>query len=384
MGEHIVKLRGLPWNTTKQEIYTFLKDCNIVNEEKGIHLTIDKDGRPSGECFVELLSHSDVEKAKAHDKENMGKRYIEVLDAKRAELEWFVNHMPGGAGGMGGMGFSGEDVFARLRGLPFEATKHEIAQFFSGIEIAPYGITITMDQDGRPSGEAYVEFASSEDREKALEKNKEKIGRRYIEIFKCSKHNVKYVAQSNQFGGMFGGQPIGFRPGPYDRPGMGFSNRGGGRGGGMMGVGLMSQGGGGGGGNFNGVRGGGGRGNHGPMRGGKKGNDKEMKDCKTGHMVVMRGLPYEAKQGDVYRFLAPIVPAEVRMMMDEENNRPKGTCEVDFNCHSDAIAAMSKDKQCMGHRYIEMFLKSEPGHNDGWGNNSMMNNRMNNSWQLWW
>ena len=69
--------------------------------------------------------------------------------------------------------------------------------------------------------------------------------------------------------------------------------------------------------------------------------------------------------------------------MDEEQQRPKGTCEVDFNCHSDAVAAMAKDKQCMGHRYIEMFLKSDPGRNDnGWGNNSMMNNRMN--WQLWW
>lgn len=384
-----MKLRGLPWSSSSKEIYNFLKDCNIVNEEKGIHMITGKDGRPSGECFVELASHADVEKAKAHDKENMGKRYIEVYDAKRAELEWFLNHMPGGMGGMGAMGFGNaqNDVFARLRGLPYEVSKQEIAHFFAGIEIAPYGITITMDQDGRPSGDAYVEFASLEAREQAMEKNKEKIRHRYIEIFKCSKHDVKYVTQSNQFGGGFS-QGMGFRPGPYDRPGMGFSGRGGGRGGGMMGMSMgggmnMSNGGSGGFGGGNGNRGG--RGAGGPMRGGKKGSDKEMKDCKTGHMVVMRGLPFEAKQGDVYRFLAPIVPAEVRMQIDEENNRPKGTCEVDFNCHSDAVGAMSKDKQCMGHRYIEMFLKSEPGRNDnGWNNNSMMNSRMNNSWQVWW
>jgi len=205
MGDNIVKLRGLPWNVSPKEIYNFLKDCNIVNEEKGIHLTTSKDGRPSGECFVELMSQADVEKAKAHDKENMGKRYIEVFEAKRAELEWFVNHMPGSAGGMSAMGFgsSQNDVFARLRGLPYEVTKQEIAQFFAGIEIAPYGITITMDQDGRPSGEAYIEFASLEAREQAMVKNKEKIRHRYIEIFKCSKHDVKYVTQSNQFGGVF-------------------------------------------------------------------------------------------------------------------------------------------------------------------------------------
>merc|ERR1719209_1617320 len=127
---------------------------------------------------------------------------------------------------MGAMGFGSaqNDVFARLRGLPYEVTKQEIAQFFAGIEIAPYGITITMDQDGRPSGEAYIEFASLEAREQAMEKNKEKIRHRYIEIFKCTKQDVKYVAQSSQFG-LYS---QGFRPGPYHRAGMGFSSRGGG------------------------------------------------------------------------------------------------------------------------------------------------------------
>merc|ERR1719193_1758760 len=139
----------------------------------------------------------------------------------------------------GGSGGDMSDGFIRLRGLPFESTKADIATFFNGFEIAPYGITITMDQDGRPSGEAYVEFASLEAREQAMIKHKEKIRHRYIEIFKCTKQDVKYVTQSNQFGGVFS-QSMGFRPGPYDRPGMGFSGRGS-RGGGMMG---MSMGGG--------------------------------------------------------------------------------------------------------------------------------------------
>ena len=77
-NECIVKARGLPWSATPKEVAAFFNDCSIVGEENGIHLTMDRNGRPSGECFIELASLKDVEKAKAHNKENMGKRYIEI------------------------------------------------------------------------------------------------------------------------------------------------------------------------------------------------------------------------------------------------------------------------------------------------------------------
>jgi len=366
-NECIVKARGLPWSATTKDVASFFDDCNIVGEESGIHLTMDRNGRPSGECFIELASLKDVEKAKAHNKENMGKRYIEIQDAKRAEMEWFVNRMPGGAGGnkmAGGMG--GEnDGFVRLRGLPFEATKKDIAAFFTGIEIAPYGITLTMDQDGRPSGDAYVEFTCPEEAEKALKKNKERIGHRYIEIFKSSKYDVKYVVPSGHGGGG-GGFPnmMGGRPGPYDRPG--FPGN------------TMPMGGGGGGNGFNGGNGGnfGGRnprgGPGGPLRGGPRMGGKGMESSTTGHMVHMRGLPFGATQGDVYLFLAPLNPVEVRILQ-EESGRPKGECDVDFHTHSDAEAAMLKNKQNMGHRYIEMFLRSVPENGSGGGGNGWSN-----------
>ena len=100
-GDHdegfIVRIRGLPWSASHDEVANFLEsqllncppfpkmnafgitiaDVNIMGGKSGIHLTYTKDGRPSGEAYIELASEDDVEKALGKDKHHMGRRYIE-------------------------------------------------------------------------------------------------------------------------------------------------------------------------------------------------------------------------------------------------------------------------------------------------------------------
>lgn len=47
-----------------------------------------------------------------------------------------------------------------------------------GLEIVPNGITLPQDCQGRTTGDAYVQFASQDIAEKALEKHKHRIGHR--------------------------------------------------------------------------------------------------------------------------------------------------------------------------------------------------------------
>ena len=54
-----------------------ISGCNILGGKYGIHFTFVRDGRPSGEAYVEMASNEDVQKALTYDKQNMGKRYIE-------------------------------------------------------------------------------------------------------------------------------------------------------------------------------------------------------------------------------------------------------------------------------------------------------------------
>ena len=42
-----------------------------------IHMSMTREGRPSGEAFLEMASRDDVDKALKKDREHMGKRYVE-------------------------------------------------------------------------------------------------------------------------------------------------------------------------------------------------------------------------------------------------------------------------------------------------------------------
>ena len=59
----------------------------------------------------------------------MGKRYIEVKEAKLSEMEWVVNRNPSLEPPLG----VGDGV-VRLRGLPFGCSKQDIAEFFAGTD----------------------------------------------------------------------------------------------------------------------------------------------------------------------------------------------------------------------------------------------------------
>ncbi len=132
----VVRLRGLPYSATRLDIKELLKDCNIVNGEKGVTFTFLEDGRPSGEAFVDLGSEDDVAKALEHNNEHMGRRYVEIFRASRGEKEWDLRvscESKAGPGGSRDGGGGGENV-VRLRGLPFRVTDDQVHDFFSGLE----------------------------------------------------------------------------------------------------------------------------------------------------------------------------------------------------------------------------------------------------------
>ena len=130
-----MRLRGLPWSAQAKDVLELLKDCVVLNGDKGIHFTFAPDGRASGEAFVELCSEEDVSKALSHNRDHIGKRYVEIFRASRGQLDWEGRLDQKGVGGFGGVdgGVSGGVV--RLRGLPFRCTEEDVRKFFQGLAL---------------------------------------------------------------------------------------------------------------------------------------------------------------------------------------------------------------------------------------------------------
>ncbi|KAM9810936.1 putative RNA-binding protein 19 [Neosynchiropus ocellatus] len=73
------------------------------------------------------------------------------------------------------------DFTVKLRGVPFTVKERQIREFMTPLK--PAAIRIGMNESGKRTGYVYVDLHSQEEVEKALKKNKDYIGGRYIEVF---------------------------------------------------------------------------------------------------------------------------------------------------------------------------------------------------------
>ncbi|XP_010778601.1 heterogeneous nuclear ribonucleoprotein F-like [Notothenia coriiceps] len=179
---------------------------------------------------------------------------------------------------------------------------HSVSLRPSGLEIVGSGITFIQNRRGKNSGEAFVQFSSKEAAEEALQKDRELIGQRYIEVFPSSTEQIysSWVGKSSSVSPQTGTQ---------------FTNR-------------------------------------------RKASDSwDRQGSPQGHHIHMRGLPYQVTAEDVVKFFSPLVVSKITIACSPEG-RPNGEAEVYFSTHQDALSAMSRDRDYIGQRYVELFLNS--------------------------
>ncbi|XP_073695474.1 G-rich sequence factor 1 [Garra rufa] len=287
----IIQAKGFPWSCTAEDLMKFFCDCRIRGGVEGIHI-IYKNGRSTGQAFIELEHEEDVCKALDLHKHYLGQRFVEVSEVTNNDAEALLKAT---------QQLTESDGVVRLRGLPFSSTEKDIINFFSGLEIVEDGVTIVLDRKGRSSGDAFVQFATKEMAELALKKDREVIGNRYIEIFPSRKSEilVQYGRGRNETSAI--------TPGAEETP-------------------------------------------------------RTMKTANssistTQNFIHMRGLPYEATGEDIVKFFAPIKLVKVLVEYGPEG-RSTGEADAYFRTHQDAVLAMSKDREYIMKRFIELFLNS--------------------------
>ncbi|XP_029960967.1 putative RNA-binding protein 19 [Salarias fasciatus] len=83
----------------------------------------------------------------------------------------------------------------KLRGAPFNVKEQQIREFMTPLK--PAAIRIGKNESGNRTGYVYVDLRSDEEVEKALKKNKDYIGGRYIEVFRVDASGGKGKKERN-------------------------------------------------------------------------------------------------------------------------------------------------------------------------------------------
>lgn len=206
----VARARGLPWQSSDQDIAKFFRGLNIG--KGGVALCLTAMGRRNGEALIRFESAEHRDMALRRHRHHIGQRYIEVY---RATGEDFINVAGGNNNEAQAFLSRGGQVIVRMRGLPYDCTAKQIIEFFGQadppIQVltdSDEGILFVKKPDGRATGDAFVLFASEEAAARALAKHRQVIGSRYIELFRSSTAEVQQVLNRTMDGRGGGGGAV--------------------------------------------------------------------------------------------------------------------------------------------------------------------------------
>ncbi|CAA2979000.1 heterogeneous nuclear ribonucleo F [Olea europaea subsp. europaea] len=138
------------------EIADFFHGLDIVDV-----LFVHKGGKFPGAAYCVLGYPLQIDFALQRNRLNIGRIYVEVFLSRKDEYYKAIAN----------------EVFDA------QAGKDDIIDFFKNFTLSEDSIHITHNYEGKPTGAAFVEFASVDDTKAALSKDSMTLVSRYIELF---------------------------------------------------------------------------------------------------------------------------------------------------------------------------------------------------------
>ena len=197
-----VVLKGIPFTATEADVKKFFHPLAY----KSVRFTLDKKGRPSGKCFVDLKSESDLRKSLKFNKKYMGSRYVEVFrdTGTKAEKEGIPQNQRKNVS-LSSLTKSddpqnvAETGCLFVRNLPYECTDDELKAHFE--KVGPVSsMELPRTKSNKTKGIAYVTYLFPEHAIKATNDLTFKpFQGRLIHIIPSNKEDGSDEDESNDF-----------------------------------------------------------------------------------------------------------------------------------------------------------------------------------------
>lgn len=201
-----LKIKGLPYSATYEEISDFFDGMNYVS--RSVVIGLGRDQRPNGFAAILFETEGDAEAAmNSRNGEYIGNRYVDLSIITYEDYSRF-NGPPGG-GNYGGKPGSyvklskyvnpeNQDKCILMRGCPYKIEDKDVVTFFDGFGTINLEDVFIEESNGRRTGSVLVIFESMEIAQDAkVAMNKKTIGdeSRYVELHDCNDLFMKKVCQ---------------------------------------------------------------------------------------------------------------------------------------------------------------------------------------------
>uniref|UniRef100_A0A096MDL0 RNA binding motif protein 12 n=1 Tax=Poecilia formosa TaxID=48698 RepID=A0A096MDL0_POEFO len=211
--ELYVLLQNLPFSCSEMEVRDFFRGLGV----DGVRLQRDGQGRPNGRAIVKFFLPQDSFEALKRGGGMMGQRFIEISpgsehqwsslsDSRMSHVSHNISKLHNEAQDHQNrrinVGPGGRDQRERsrsphrqefcvyLKGLPYEANKRQIKEFFNNLAIVEDSVFISYGPNGRATGEGFLEFKSEQDYKTGLGAHMQYMGSRFIQVHPISRKGM--------------------------------------------------------------------------------------------------------------------------------------------------------------------------------------------------
>uniref|UniRef100_A0A3Q3KRU3 RRM domain-containing protein n=1 Tax=Monopterus albus TaxID=43700 RepID=A0A3Q3KRU3_MONAL len=162
-----ILLQNLPFSCSEVEVREFFRGLGV----DVVRMVRDGQGRPTGRAMVKFFSPQDsFEADQQHRRSNAGSGGRDQRGRSRSPHR--------------------QEFCVFLKGLPYEADKTQVKDFFKNLAIVEDSIYIAYGPNGRATGEGFLEFKTEQDYKTALGAHMQYMGTRFIQVHPISRKGM--------------------------------------------------------------------------------------------------------------------------------------------------------------------------------------------------
>ncbi|XP_061911893.1 RNA-binding protein 12 [Entelurus aequoreus] len=196
--EFCVYLKGLPYETDKNQIKEFFRHLSVV--EDNIYIAYGPGGRATGEGFLEFKTEQDYKTALSAHLQYMGSRFIQVHPISHKgmleKIDAIRKRDASQSDRKNPETLRSPRNCAHITNIPYNISKKDVRAFLDGIGLYEDSLKVLTDSHGNGLGQAVFQIQTEDDARKAEQLHRQKLNGRDAFVHLVTYEQMKEIERN--------------------------------------------------------------------------------------------------------------------------------------------------------------------------------------------